>query len=294
MTKEYSIAFTILQNEFDKMRFKQWSPLPGFGITFGYTVFYIGLILLLPLAALLLNLSNLEWTRYWQIVTDNRVVQSYKLTFGASFIAALINSVIGLAVAWTLVRYEFFGRKLLDAIVDMPFAMPTAISGITLATICSENGWIGSLLSPLGIKIAYNQIGIVIALIFIGIPFVVRTVQPAIQELDIEVEDAARSLGANRWQTFRRVIFPAIFPSLLTGFTLAFARAIGEYGSVIFIAGNMPMKTEITSLLIVFKIEEYDTAGATAIASIMLGISFLILLTINALQWHFGKKYKGT
>ncbi len=272
-----------------KLTIKQWSPLPGFGLTLGYGVLYLSLIVLLPLAALVAKVTSLTWVQFWDIVTDARVVESYKLTFGASLTAALVNAVFGLVVAWTLVRYEFPGRKILDAIVDMPFAMPTAISGIALATIYAPNGWIGSLLAPLGIKTAFTPLGITIALIFIGLPFVVRSVQPALQELDVELEDAARSLGATRWQTFRRVIFPLLFPSLLTGFTLAFARALGEYGSVVFISGNMPMKTEITSLLIIFKLEEYNYEGAAAIATVMLAFSFIILLFINTAQWWFSR-----
>ncbi|MFZ2655301.1 MAG: sulfate ABC transporter permease subunit CysT [Victivallales bacterium] len=271
---------------------KQWSPLPGFGLTLGYGVTYLSLIVLLPLSALVAKVTSLTWIQFWNLVSDPRVVESYKLTFGVSLAAASVNAVFGLVVAWTLVRYEFPGRKILDAIVDMPFAMPTAISGIALATIYAPNGWIGSLLAPLGIKAAFTPLGITIALIFIGLPFVVRSVQPALQELDVELEDAARSLGATRWQTFRRVIFPLLFPSLLTGFTLAFARALGEYGSVVFISGNMPMKTEITSLLIIFKLEEYNYEGAAAIAVVMLAFSFAILLFINTTQWWFSNRHR--
>ncbi len=223
--------------------------------------------------------------RFWQTITDPRVVASYQLTFGASFIAALINALFGFVVAWTLVRYRFAGRKLMDSLIDLPFALPTAVSGIALTAIYSKNGWIGQFFEPWGIRIAFSQIGVSIALIFIGLPFVVRTVQPAIEELDKESEEAANSLGASRWQAFTKVIFPSIFPALLTGFTLSFARAIGEYGSVVFISGNMPMKTEITSLLIISKLEQYDLAGATAIALVMLITSFFLLLAINLLQW---------
>jgi sulfate transport system permease protein len=276
-----------------KLSVKQWSPLPGFGLTLGYGVFYMSLIVLLPLAALAVKVSPLTWMQYWDIVSDPRVVESYKLTLGASFTAALINAVFGFMVAWTLVRYSFPGRKFLDALVDLPFAMPTAVSGIALATLYSPNGWIGSLLTPLGIKAAYTPLGVTIALTFIGLPFVVRSVQPAIQELEVELEEAAKSLGAGRWQIYRRVIFPLLFPSLITGFTLSFARAIGEYGSVIFISGNMPMKTEITSLLIIFKLEEYNYAGAAAIASVMLIASFLILLFINTFQWWYRRRAGG-
>ena len=276
-----------------KLSVKQWSPLPGFGLTLGYGIFYMSLIVLLPLSALAVKISPLTWAQYWDIVSDPRVVQSYKLTLGASLTAALINAVFGFLVAWTLVRYTFPGRKFLDAVVDLPFAMPTAVSGIALATLYAPNGWIGSLLAPLGIKVAYTSLGVTVALTFIGLPFVVRSVQPAIQELEAELEEAAKSLGAGRWQIFRRVIFPLLFPSLITGFTLSFARAIGEYGSVIFISGNMPMKTEITSLLIIFKLEEYNYAGAAAIASVMLVASFLILLFINTFQWWFRRRAGG-
>jgi sulfate transport system permease protein len=272
---------------------KKWSPLPGFGLTLGYGIFYMSLIVLLPLAALAVKVSPLTWAQYWEIVSDPRAVQSYKLTIGASFAAALINAVFGFLVAWTLVRYSFPGRKFLDSVVDLPFAMPTAVSGIALATLYAPNGWIGSLLAPMGIKVAYTSLGITVALTFIGLPFVVRSVQPAIQELEAELEEAAKSLGADRWQIFRRVIFPLLFPSLITGFTLAFARALGEYGSVVFISGNMPMKTEITSLLIIFKLEEYNYAGAAAIASVMLIASFLILLFINTFQWWLRRRAGG-
>jgi sulfate transport system permease protein len=265
--------------------FKQHSVLPGFGLTLGYTLSYLSLIVLIPLSALFLRTASLPWEKFWHTVTEPRVMASYQLTFGASFIGAVINSIFGFIVAWSLVRYRFPGRKLIDALVDLPFAIPTAVSGIALTAIYAKNGWVGQYLEPLGIKAAFSQLGVTIALTFIGLPFVVRTLQPAIEELDPENEEAAASLGANRWQTFRRVIIPSIIPSLLTGFALAFARALGEYGSVVFISGNMPLKTEITSLLIITKLEQYDYPGATAIAVVMLLASFVLLLAINLLQW---------
>ena len=274
-------------------QFKQRSVLPGFNLTLGYSVLYLSLIVLLPLATLFTKSAALSWPQFWAIAADPRAVASYKLTLGASLAGALANAFFGFIVAWTLVRYSFPGRKILDAIVDLPFAMPTAVSGIALTAIYSQNGWIGRWLEPLGIKAAFSPLGVTIALTFIGLPFVVRTLQPALQELEVELEDAAASLGANRWQTFRRIIFPALFPSLLTGFALAFARALGEYGSVVFIAGNMPMKTEITSLLIIVKLEQYDYAGAAAIAVGMLTASFVILLGVNLLQWWFARHHRG-
>lgn len=258
--------------------------LPGFKLTLGFTLFYLGLIVLIPLSAVFWKTSSLTWAEFWQTITMPTAVASYKLTFGASFCAALVNAVFGLVVAWVLVRYEFFGKKIVDALVDLPFALPTAVAGITLAALYSQNGWIGKLLTPLGIKVANTELGIFIALTFIGLPFIVRTVQPILEDLDPELEEAAASLGANRWQVFWRVILPMLAPALLTGFTLAFARALGEYGSVIFIAGNMPMISEITPLFIITKLEQYDYAGATAIAMVMLLVSFALLLTINLLQ----------
>ncbi len=265
-------------------RFRQPSVLPGFGLTFGYTLLYLSLIVLIPLAALLAKTATMSWGQFWETATDPRVVASYKLTFGAAFLGALINAVLGFVVAWTLVRYTFPGRRAIDALVDLPFAMPTAVSGIALTAIFAKNGWIGRFLEPLGIKAAFSPLGVLIALTFIGLPFVVRTLQPALQDLETEVEEASASLGASRWQTFRRVILPALVPALLTGFALAFARALGEYGSVVFISGNMPMKTEISSLLIIAKLEQYDYAGATAIAVVLLGGSFAILLALNGAQ----------
>jgi len=258
--------------------------LPGFNITLGFTLFYLCLIVLIPLSALLFKTFTLTWPQFWEAVTAPRVMASYRLTFGASLIAALVNVVFGMLVAWVLVRYTFPGKKIVDALVDLPFALPTAVAGISLTALLAGNGWVGQYLEPMGIQLAFNPNGVVIALIFIGLPFVVRTVQPVLEDAEKELEEAAMCLGATRWQTFVRVIFPAIAPALLTGFAMAFARAIGEYGSVIFIAGNMPMISEITPLIIISKLEQYDYAGATAVATVMLGISFVLLLVINALQ----------
>lgn len=258
--------------------------LPGFHLTLGYTLFYLALIVLIPLSALLFKTFTLTWVEFWAAVTSPRVLASYRLTFGASFLAAMVNVFAGLLLAWVLVRYQFPGKKIVDALVDLPFALPTAVAGISLTALLAGNGWIGQYLEPHGIVLAFNPNGIVIALIFIGLPFVVRTVQPVLEDAEKELEEAATCLGASRWQTFRFVIFPSIAPALLTGFAMAFARAIGEYGSVIFIAGNMPMVSEITPLIIIGKLEQYDYAGATAVATVMLGISFMLLLVINALQ----------
>jgi sulfate transport system permease protein len=273
------------------MRLKQRSILPGFGLAMGYTLLYLSLIVLIPLSATFLRASTLTWGQFWDIVADSRVMASYRLSFGASLIGALINAVFGLLVAWVLVRYDFPGKRMVDAMVDLPFALPTAVAGISLTAIYSGNGWIGQHLEAMGIKASYTPLGVVIALTFIGLPFVVRTVQPVLEDLDKEVEEAAASLGANRWQTFTRIILPILMPAVLTGFTLAFARALGEYGSVIFISGNMPMRTEITPLLIVIKLEQYDYAGATAIAVVMLVMSFVLLLIINLLQWWTGQRH---
>ena len=259
--------------------------LPGFGLSLGYTLVYLSLIVLIPLAAVFLRSAELGLSEFWAVVTTPRVLATYRLTFGASLIAALINLVFGLLTAWVLVRYQFFGKKVLDALVDLPFALPTAVAGISLTAIYAPNGWLGQWLEPHGIKVAFTPLGVVVALTFIGLPFVVRTVQPILEDFSAEAEEAAASLGANRWQTFYKVILPAIWPALLTGFSLAFARAVGEYGSVIFIAGNMPMVSEITPLMIITKLEQYDYAGATAIAVVMLLISFALLLAINVLQW---------
>lgn len=259
--------------------------LPGFGPTLGYTVCYLSLIVLIPLSALIFETSGMTWEAFAGTVTSPRVMASYRVTFGAAFIAAVINAVFGTLTAWVLVRYEFPGKRFVDALVDLPFALPTAVVGITLATVYSANGWIGSFLEPLGIKVAYTPAGIAVAMIVIGLPFVVRTLQPVIEDIEQETEEAAVCLGANRRQTFRYVLFPIMVPSILTGFALAFARAIGEYGSVIFIAGNMPMVSEITSLMIITKLEQYDYSGATAIALVMLIVSFIMLLMINVLQY---------
>jgi sulfate transport system permease protein len=264
---------------------KNNSVLPGFKLTLGYTVLYLGLIVLIPLACTFWKASALTWDQFWHIVTAPRVMASYRLSFGASFLAALLNLFFGLLVAWVLVRYQFWGKRFVDALVDLPFALPTAVAGIALTAIYAPNGWIGHWLAPLGIKVAYTWLGVLVALTFIGLPFIVRTVQPVLEDFDREIEESAASLGANRWQTFWRVTLPMLRPALLTGFTLAFARALGEYGSVVFIAGNMPMKTEITPLLIITKLEEFDYPGATAIAVVMLVASFVLLLTINFIQW---------
>lgn len=267
------------------LSFRQRSVLPGFKLTLGYTLLYLSLIVLIPLAGTFFKTFSLSGEQFWNTVTAPRVLASYRLTFGTSLAAASVNLVFGLLVAWVLARYEFPGRKLVDAVVDLPFALPTAVAGIALTAVYSSNGWIGRWLEPLGIKVAFTPIGVWVALTFIGLPFVVRTVQPVIEDMNAELEEAAASLGANRWQTFRRVILPVLYPSLLTGFALSFARALGEYGSVVFISGNMPMKTEITPLLIITKLEQYDYAGATALAVVMLVISFFMLLIINLLQW---------
>jgi len=259
--------------------------LPGFTPALGYTIFYLSLIVLIPLSATFLKTTLLTWDEFWATVTAPRVLASYRLSFGAALIGALINAFFGLLVAWVLVRYRFPGKRLIDALVDLPFALPTAVAGIALTAVYSVNGWIGSMIEPHGIKVAFTPLGVVVALTFIGLPFVVRTVQPVLEDLEAEAEEAAASLGANRIQTFAKVILPALWPALLTGFSLAFARAVGEYGSVIFIAGNMPMVSEITPLLIITKLEQYDYAGATAIAVVMLLISFVLLLIINGLQW---------
>ena len=258
--------------------------LPGFHLTLGYTVLYLSLVVLIPLSALVFKTFTLSWEQFWAAVTAPRVLASYRLTFGASLLAAMVNVVFGLLVAWVLVRYEFWGKRVVDALVDLPFALPTAVAGISLTALLAGNGWVGQFLAPHGIELAFNPKGVVIALIFIGLPFVVRTVQPVLEDAEKELEEAATCLGATRAQTFVRVILPSIVPALLTGFAMAFARAIGEYGSVIFIAGNMPMVSEITPLIIIGKLEQYDYAGATAVAVVMLVFSFVLLLIINALQ----------
>lgn len=269
---------------------KQKNVLPGFNLSLGYTLLYLSLIVLIPLSAAFIKTTELSFTEFWTVVTAPRVVASYKLTFGASLIGALINAVFGLLTAWVLVRYTFPGKKIIDALVDLPFALPTAVAGIALTAVYAGNGWIGQWLEPHGIKVAFTPLGIIVALTFIGLPFVVRTVQPVLEDLEAETEEAAASLGANRWQTFLKIILPTIGPALLTGFALAFARAIGEYGSVIFIAGNVPMVSEITPLIIITKLEQYEYASATAVAVVMLVISFLLLFAINGLQWWSNRR----
>ncbi|MBC8079613.1 MAG: sulfate ABC transporter permease subunit CysT [Gorillibacterium sp.] len=266
------------------------SVLPGFGLSMGFTILYMSLIVLIPLAAVFLKASTLSWDQLWQTVTAPRVVASYKITFYTSFVAAVINAVFGFVVAWVLVRYRFPGRRIMDGMIDIPFALPTAVAGIALTTIYSPNGWIGSLLGKIGIKAAYTPLGIIIALTFIGLPFVVRTLQPVLEELDKDLEEAAASLGAHRLRTFAKVIFPEMLSPLLTGFALAFARSLGEYGSVVFISGNMPMRTEIAPLLIMTKLEQFDYAGATAIAAVLLILSFTMLLFINLVQWRTNRR----
>lgn len=276
-----------------RFNFRQHSVIPGFGLTLGYTVFYLSIFVLLPLSALFLRAASQPLDGFWHAVTEPRVMASYRLTFGASLIGAIINVFFGFIVAWCLVRYKFPGRKLMDALVDLPFALPTAVSGIALTAIYAQTGWLGQYLDKIGIKAAFSPLGVVIAMTFIGLPFVVRTLQPALEELDGEIEEASTSLGATRGQTFWRVILPTILPALITGFALAFARALGEYGSVVFISGNMPLKTEITSLLIMTKLEQYDYVGATAIAVVMLLASFFLLLLINGLQWWVSRAYRS-
>jgi sulfate/thiosulfate transport system permease protein len=258
--------------------------LPGFGLSMGVTLSYLSLIVLIPLAAVFIKSASLSWTEFWHVATAPRVMASYRLSFGASLLAAAINVVFGSMLAWSLVRYNFPGRRLVDALVDLPFALPTAVAGIALTALYAPNGWLGRYLEMIGIKVAFTPLGVLVALVFIGVPFIVRTVQPVLEDLDIEFEEAAASLGATRLQTIRRVVVPALAPALLTGFALAFARAVGEYGSVIFIAGNLPMVSEITPLIIITKLEQYDYAGATAVAAVMLVVSFILLLIINALQ----------
>ena len=258
--------------------------LPGFGLSMGVTLSYLSLIVLIPLTAVFIKSASLGWTEFWHVATAPRVMASYRLSFGASLLAAAINVVFGLMLAWSLVRYNFPGRRIVDALIDLPFALPTAVAGIALTALYAPNGWLGQYLDPLGIKVAFTPLGVLVALVFIGVPFIVRTVQPVLEDLDIEFEEAAASLGATRLQTIRRVVLPALAPALLTGFALAFARAVGEYGSVIFIAGNLPMVSEITPLIIITKLEQYDYAGATTVAAVMLVVSFILLLIINALQ----------
>jgi len=270
---------------------KSHSVLPGFGLALGFTILYLSLIVLIPLSATFLKTATLGWSEFWAVVTTPRALASYRLSFGAAAIGALLNTGFGLLTAWVLVRYTFPGKRLVDAFVDLPFALPTAVAGIALTAIYAPNGWIGQWLEPLGIKVAFTPLGVVVALTFIGLPFVVRTVQPVLEDLEAEVEEAAACLGATRWQTFAQVLMPALWPALITGFALAFARAVGEYGSVIFIAGNMPLISEISPLLIITKLEQYDYAGATAIAVVMLVISFALLLLINGLQWWISRRH---
>lgn len=260
------------------------SVLPGFGLTMGYTLVYLSLIVLIPLAATFLKTSQLSWAEFWETATNARVLASYRVSFGASLLAALLNAFFGLIVAWVLVRYRFPGKSIVDAFVDLPFALPTAVAGIALAALYAQNGWLGRPLSHLGIKVAYSELGVLVALTFVGLPFVVRTLQPVLEELEPELEEASATLGASRWQTLRHVVFPELLPALLTGFALSFARALGEYGSVVFISGNLPLRTEITPLLIITRLEQYDYAGATALAVVMLLASFALLLVINTLQ----------
>jgi sulfate transport system permease protein len=269
------------------------SVLPGFRLTLGYTIFYLTLIVLVPLLTLPARAASVPWETFWATVTDPRVVASYRLSIGASLIAATVNAVFGLIVAWVLVRYSFPGKRFVDSLVDLPFALPTAVAGITLTTIYAPNGMLGELLEPFGIRVAFTRLGVIVALVFIGLPFVVRTLQPVIEDLDVEVEEAATSLGATRFGVLRRVILPYLYPAWLTGFALSFARAVGEYGSVVFISGNMPMRTEISPLLIMTKLEQFDYPGATAIALVMLLLSFTLLLVINALQGWTTRRLTG-
>ncbi|OHV90686.1 sulfate ABC transporter permease subunit CysT [Mesorhizobium sp. ORS 3428] len=272
-------------------RFRQPSVIPGFGLTLGFSLAYLTLIILIPLSGLVWRSAALGWIDFWAIAADRRTLNALKISFGAALIAAAVNVVFGTVVAWVLVRYRFLGRRIADAMVDLPFALPTAVAGIALTTLYAPNGWIGQLLMPLGIKVAYTPVGIVVALVFIGLPFVVRTVQPVMEELDKEVEEAAATLGASRFQIITRVLFPGLAPAIVTGFSLAFARGVGEYGSVIFIAGNLPFKSEIAPLLIVIRLEEYNYEAATAIAAIMLALSFVMLLVVNLVQTWSRKRY---
>lgn len=273
-------------------RLKQPSVIPGFGITMGFSLLYLSLLVLIPVSMVFLNSSSLGWQTFWETVSSERVLASLKISFGTSFLAAAVNVVFGLLMAWVLERYSFPGQKIIDGLIDLPFALPTAVAGISLTTLYAQNGWIGKILAPLGIKISYTPLGITLALIFISFPFVVRTVQPVLQSIDHESEEAAACLGATRFQTFYKIIIPTLLPAIITGFALAFARALGEYGSVVFISGNMPLKTEITPLLIRTKLEQYDYAGGTAIAAVMLVISFIMLLFINVTQWWASNRDK--
>ncbi|MDO8669900.1 MAG: sulfate ABC transporter permease subunit CysT [Dehalococcoidia bacterium] len=270
---------------------KKRSVLPGFGLTMGFTILYLSLVVLIPLSTIFLKTASLDWDQFWRTVTAPRVLASYRLSFGASFVAASVNALFGLLLAWVLVRYRFPGRRIVDGLIDLPFALPTAVAGISLTAAYAGNGWIGHLLEMAGIKAAFTPLGVIVALTFIGLPFVVRTIQPVLQDVDAEIEEAATTLGARRWHIFSKIILPTILPALITGFALSFSRALGEYGSVIFIAGNMPMSTEITPLLIMTKLEQFDYSGATAIATVMLIASFVLLLIINLLQWWSRKRH---
>ena len=272
---------------------RQRTVIPGFNVTLGLTLLYLSLIVLIPLSTIFLKTATLPFAKFWEIVTTERAIAAYKLTFGASLAAALLNAVFGVVVAWVLSRYKFPGKRIVDALVDLPFALPTAVAGIALTAVYSQNGWIGQHLEPRGIKVAFSELGVMVALVFVGLPFAVRTVQPVLEDLDKEIEEAASTLGASRWQTIQRVILPAVTPALLTGFTLAFARALGEYGSVVFISGNLPLKTEIVPLLIMSKLDQFDYTGATALAVVMLVISFALILVINLLQW-WSRRRSGT
>lgn len=271
------------------MENKKFNPLPGFGLTMGYTLLYLSVLVLIPIAGLFLKTFELSWHDFWRLVTDDRALAAYKLTFGASLIAAFINALFGTLLAWILVRYEFFGKRLIDALVDFPFALPTAVAGLTLSSLFAANGWLGRFLVPFGIKGAYTPLAVVIALTFVGLPFVVRTLQPVLQNLEQEVEEAAATLGASRLRTFSQILAPTLFPTVLTGFALAFARAVGEYGSIVFVSGNLPFKTEIAPYLIVVRLEQYDISGATAIAAVLLVISIIVLALINWLEVWAGR-----
>lgn len=275
------------------MRLKRYSVVPGFGLSAGFALTYLSLVVLIPFVALFVRASALTWGEFFDTVTSPRVVASYRLSLLASLAAASVNAVFGLVLAWMFVRYRFPAKRFFDALVDLPFALPTAVAGVTLTTLYAPNGWMGRALARVGVKAAFTPLGIVVALVFIGLPFVVRTVQPVLDDLEGEVEEAAACLGANRWQTFWRVILPTLLPAVLTGFALAFARGLGEYGSVVFISGNMPMRTEIAPLLIMTKLEQYDYEGAAAIAVVMLAMSFILLLSINLLQWWAGRRRGG-
>nr|WP_083991276.1 sulfate ABC transporter permease subunit CysT [Alkalihalobacillus pseudalcaliphilus] len=274
-----------------KRKWKQYSVLPGFGLSMGFTMMYVTLLIFIPLSMIFLNTATMGWESFWAVVTEPRVVASYKLSIGAAFAAASVNAVFGLLLAWVLVRYDFPGKRIIDGLIDLPFALPTAVAGIALTTLYASTGWVGQYLDIFGIRVAFTPLGVVVALTFIGLPFVVRMVQPVLEGIEKEVEEASASLGASRIHTFFKVIFPVVIPALLSGFALAFARALGEYGSVVFISGNMPMRTEITPLLIMTKLEQFDYVGATAIAAVMLVFSFVMLLIINAIQWWSQRRY---